>query len=96
MTSTPKTQADKDQQKKKDKHKRDRFEALVPPRLTKLLIAAKQLKNLANTSNYKYTKGEAEQIAKAVRDIADDIDIAFNDSGEYPLTKITFDQTELD
>ena len=83
-------------QKKKDKHKRDRFEALVPPRLTKLLNAAKQLKNLANTSNYKYTKGEAEQIAKAVKDMADDIDIAFNDSGEYPLTKITFDQTELD
>ena len=83
-------------QKKKDKHKRDRFEALVPPRLKKLIVASKQLKNLANTSNYKYTKGEAEQIAKAVKDIADDIDIAFNDSGEYPLTKITFDQTELD
>ena len=82
-------------QKKKDKHKRDRFEALVPPRLKKLIVAAKQLKNLANTSNYKYTKDEAEQIAKAVKDIADDIDIAFNDSGEYPLTKITFDQTEL-
>ena len=83
-------------QKKKDKHKRDRFEALVPQRLKKLIVASKQLKNLANTSNYKYTKGEAEQIAKAVKDIADDIDIAFNDSGEYPLTKITFDQTELD
>ena len=83
-------------QKKKDKHKRDRFEALVPPRLKKLIVAAKQLKNLANTSNYKYTKGEAQQIVKAVKDIADDIDIAFNDSGEYPLTKITFDQTELD
>ena len=83
-------------QKKKDKHKRDRFEALVPPRLKKLIVAAKQLKNLANSSNYKYTKDEAEQIAKAVKDIADDIDIAFNDSGEYPLTKITFDQTELD
>ena len=83
-------------QKKKDKHKRDRFEALVPPRLKKLIVASKQLKNLANTSNYKYTKGEAEQIAKAVKDIADDIDIAFNDSGEYPLTQITFDQTELD
>ena len=83
-------------QKKKDKHKRDRFEALVPPRLKKLIVASKQLKNLANTSNYKYTKGEAQQIVKAVKDIADDIDIAFNDSGEYPLTKITFDQTELD
>ena len=83
-------------QKQKDKHKRDRFEALVPPRLKKLIVAAKQLKNLANTSNYKYTKGEAEQIAKVVKDLADDIDIAFNDSGEYPLTKITLDQTELD
>ena len=77
------------------KHKRDRFVALVTQRLKKLIVASKQLKNLANTSNYKYTKGEAEQIAKAVKDIADDIDIAFNDSGEYPLTKITFDQTEL-
>ena len=80
----------------KQKHKRDRFVALVPQRLKKLIVASKQLKNLANTSNYKDTKGEAEQIAKAVKDIADDIDIAFNDSGEYPLTKINFDQTELD
>ena len=80
----------------KQKHKRDRFVALVPQRLKKLFIAAKQLKNLANTSNYKYTEDEAEQIAKVVKDLADDIDIAFCDTGEYPLTKITFDQTELD
>lgn len=80
----------------KQKHKRDRFVALVPQRLKKLIVASKQLKNLANTSNYKYTEAEAEQIAKVVKDLADDIDIAFCDTGEYPLTKITFDQTELD
>ena len=39
----------------KQKHKRDRFVALVPQRLKKLIVASKQLKNLANTSNYKYT-----------------------------------------
>ena len=90
MTSTPKTQTDKDQ------HKRNRFKALRLPRVEAIVKKHRQLQNLANQSNYKYTKGEAEQIAKAVKDIADDIDIAFNDSGEYPLTKITFDQTELD
>ena len=78
-------------QKQKHKQETDLL-LLFLQRLKKLIVASKQLKNLANTSNYKYTKGEAEQIAKAVKDIADDIDIAFNDSGEYPLTKITFDQ----
>ena len=91
MTSTtPKTD------KEKRQHKRDRFVALVQPRLDKLAKAVKQLQNLGNTSNYLYTKHEGEQIAEMLRKMADDVDVAFNDSGKYPLTKITFDQTELD
>ena len=90
MTSTtPKTE------KQKRQHKRDRFMALAEVRLKKLKKAAKQVQNLGNTSNYLYTKSEGEQVAAIVKDLFDDIDIAFNDTGDYPLTKITFDQTEL-
>ena len=53
MTSTSKTQADKDQ------HKRDRFKALKMPRVHALVQKHKQLANLANRSNYKFTEGEA-------------------------------------
>ena len=69
--------------------------ALIEVRLEKLKKAAKQVQNLGNTSNYLYTKSEGEQVATIVKDLFDDIDIAFNDTGDYPLTKITFDQTEL-
>ena len=89
MTSTPKTD------KQKRQHKRDRYMALIEVRLEKLKKAAKQVQNLGNTSNYLYTKSEGEQVAAIVKDLFDDIDIAFNDTGDYPLTKITFDQTEL-
>ena len=88
--TTPKTDIEKRQ------HKRDRFKALLKPRLNKLAKAVKQLANLGNTSNYLYSKDEGEQIARILKRMADDIDVAFNDTGEYPLTKITFDQTELD
>ena len=46
MTSTPKTQADKDQ------HKRARFKALKMPRVKALVQKHKQLANLSNRSNY--------------------------------------------
>tara|TARA_R100001510_G_C7572708_1_gene148527 strand:- start:119 stop:394 length:276 start_codon:yes stop_codon:yes gene_type:complete len=88
--TTPKTDIEKRQ------HKRDRFKALLKPRLNKLAKAVKQLANLGNTSNYLYSKDEGEQIARILKRMADDIDVAFNDTGEYPLTKITFDKTELD
>ena len=58
MTSTPKTQADKDQ------HKRARFKALNMPRVNALVQKHKQLVNLANRSNYKFTEGEAELIVQ--------------------------------
>ena len=51
--TTPKTQADKDQ------HKRARFKALKMPRVNALVQKHKQLVNLANSSNYKFTEGEA-------------------------------------
>ena len=46
-------------QKKKDKHKRDRFKALKMPRLNALVQKHRQFTNLANRSNYKFTEGEA-------------------------------------
>ena len=55
MTSTPKTQAEKDQ------HKRDRFKALFVQRVNALVMRHKQLLNLANQSNYKFTEDEARQ-----------------------------------
>ena len=53
MTSSPKTQAERDQ------HKRDRFKALRLPRVQAVVHRHRQLQNLANQSNYKFTKDEA-------------------------------------
>ena len=58
MTSTPKTQAEKDQ------HKRDRFKALFVQRVNALVMRHKQLLNLANQSNYKFTEDEAKQAVR--------------------------------
>ena len=58
MTTIAKSQADKDQ------HKRDRFKALKMPRVNALVQKHKQLANLSNRSNYKFTEGEAELIVK--------------------------------
>ena len=40
----------------KQRHKRDRFKALIIPRLTELKFRMKQVKNVANRSNYVYTE----------------------------------------
>ena len=90
MTSTPKTQADKDQ------HKRARFKALKMPRVRALVMRHKQLLNLANQSNYKFTEDEAKQAVRLYELMLDGAKEKFTDVESYPLTKITFDQTELD
>jgi len=43
----------------KTKHKRERFKALLGPRVTKMVKYHKQIKNLANQRNYVYTEQEA-------------------------------------
>ena len=92
MTSTtPKTQAEKDQ------HKRDRFKALRLPRVEAIVKRHRQLQNLANQSNYKYTKGEAEQVVKLYELMLEEAKEVWLDVDSYNLQKLfTYDQTELD
>ena len=90
MTTT-KTQAERDQ------HKRDRFKALRLPRVEAIVKRHRQLQNLANQSNYKYTKGEAEQVVKLYELMLEEAKEAWLDVDSYNLQKLfTYDQTELD
>ena len=91
MTSTPKTQADKDQ------HKRDRFKALKMPRINALVQKHRQFTNLANRSNYKFTEGEAEKIVELYKALLADAEEKWFNHDSFNLKKLeTFDQTELD
>ena len=91
MTSTPKTQAEKDQ------HKRDRFKALRLPRVQAVVHRHRQLQNLANQSNYKFTKAEAEQVVKLYELMLEEAQIAWLEVDSYNLKKLfTYDRTELD
>ena len=91
MTSTPKTQAEKDE------HKRDRFKALKMPRVEALVQKHKQLANLSNRSNYKFTEGEAELIVKLYEKLLEDAVEKWLNHDSFNLKKLeTFDQTELD
>ena len=84
-------------QKKKDKHKRDRFKALRLPRVQAVVHRHRQLQNLANQSNYKYTKGEAEQVVKLYELMLEEAKEAWLEVDSYNLKKLlTYDQTELD
>ena len=90
MTSTPKTQAERDQ------HKRDRFKALRLPRVQAVVHRHRQLQNLANQSNYKFTEDEAKQAVRLYELMLDGAKEKITDVESYPLIKIQFDQTELD
>jgi len=91
MTTTPKTQAERDQ------HKRDRFKALRLPRVQAVVHRHRQLQNLANQSNYKFTKAEAEQVVKLYELMLEEAQIAWLEVDSYNLEKLfTYDQTELD
>ena len=89
--TTPKTQADK------DKHKRDRFKALKMPRVRALVQKHKQLANLSNRSNYKFTEGEAELLVELYELMLEEAKEAWLEVDSYNLKKLlTYDQTELD
>tara|TARA_R100000231_G_scaffold112949_1_gene83804 strand:- start:51 stop:326 length:276 start_codon:yes stop_codon:yes gene_type:complete len=91
MTSTPKTQAEKDQ------HKRDRFKALRLPRVQALVKRHRQLQNLANQSNYKFTKEEAMQAVKLYQLMLEEAKEAWLEVESYNLKKLFKpDTTELD
>ena len=91
MTSTPKTQAEKDQ------HKRARFKALRLPRVQALVKRHRQLQNLANQSNYKFTKDEAMQAVKLYELMLEEAKEAWLEVDSYNLEKLFKpDTTELD
>ena len=84
-------------QKKKDKHKRDRFKALKMPRVEALVQKHKQLANLSNRSNYKFTEGEAELIVKLYEKLLEDAVEKWLNHDSFNLKKLeTNDTTELD
>ena len=81
----------------KQRHKRDRFKALILPRLKELKFRMKQVKNVANRSNYVYTENEAKAVIKFLQDQIDEIHEVFCEYGkEYNAQPIQFDTTEYD
>ena len=81
----------------KDKHKRDRFKALKMPRVRTLVQKHRQLANLANRSNYKFTEGEAELMVELYEKLLADAEEKWLNHDSFNLKKLeTFDQTELD
>ena len=89
--TTPKTQAEKDQ------HKRDRFKALRLPRVKAVVKRHRQLLNLANQSNYKFTKDEAMQAVKLYELMLEEAKEAWLEVDSYNLEKLFEpDTTELD
>ena len=89
--TTPKTQAEKDQ------HKRARFKALRLPRVKAVVKRHRQLLNLANQSNYKFTKDEAMQAVKLYELMLEEAKEAWLEVDSYNLEKLFEpDTTELD
>mgnify|MGYP001433531059 FL=1 len=76
--------------------KRDRFKVLFIQRVKNLVKRHKQLLNLANQSNYKFTEDEAKQAVRLYELMLDGAKEKWTDVESYPLVKIDFDKTELD
>ena len=88
------------QEKLKDqkmRHKRPRFQALIIPRLKEVKFRMKQVKNVANRSNYVYTENEAKAIVKFMQQQLDEAADEFLDTlKEFNAEPIQFDTTEYD
>ena len=80
----------------KQRHKRDRFKALILSRLTELKFRMKQVKNVANRSNYVYTENEAKAIVKFMQDQLDEAADEFLDILKPYAEPIQFETTEYD
>ena len=80
----------------KTKLKRERFKALLGPRVTKLVKYHKQVKNLANQRSYVYTEQEAKQVEQLYQLMLDEIGELFLDQGKFPINEIKFSHTEAD
>ena len=80
----------------KQRHKRDRFKALILSRLTELKFRMKQVKNVANRSNYVYTENEAKAIVRFMQDQLDEAADEFLDILKPYAEPIEFETTEYD
>ena len=81
----------------KQRHKRDRFKALILQRLKEVKFRMKQVKNVANRSNYVYTENEAKAVIKYLERQIDEIaDVFLDPSKEFNAQPIQFDTTEYD
>ena len=81
----------------RDQHKRDRFKALRLPRVKALVKRHRQLQNLANQSNYKFTKDEAMQAVKLYELMLEEAKEVWLEVDSYNLEKLFEpDTTELD
>ena len=81
----------------KQRHKRDRFKALILQRLKEVKFRMKQVKNVANRSNYVYTENEAKAIVKFMQQQLDEAADEFLDTlKEFNAEPIQFDKTEYD
>ena len=80
----------------KQRHKRDRFKALILPRLKEVKFRMKQVKNVANRSNYVYTENEAKAIVKFMQEQLDEAADEFLDILKPYAEPIQFDTTEYD
>ena len=81
----------------KQRHKRDRFKALILQRLKEVKFRMKQVKNVANRSNYVYTENEAKAIVKFMQEQLDEAAEEFLDPlKEFNAQPIQLDQTEYD
>ena len=80
----------------KQRHKRDRFKALIISRLKEVKFRMKQVKNVANRSNYVYTENEAKAIVRFMQDQLDEAADEFLDTLKPYAEPIQFDTTEYD
>ena len=81
----------------KMRYKRDRFKALILPRLKEAKFRINQIKNCGNRSNYVYTENEAAAIITFLEKQVDELANVFLDpSKEFNAEPIQFDTTEYD
>ena len=80
----------------KQRHKRDRFKVLILQRLKEVKFRMKQVKNVANRSNYVYTENEAKAIVKFMQQQLDEAADEFLDILKPYAEPIQFDTTEYD
>ena len=77
--------------------KRERFKALILPRLKEVKFRMNQVKNCGNRSNYVYTENEAKAVVKFLENQIDEIHEVFCEYGkDYNAQPIQFDTTEFD